>query len=109
MDIFITHSQKDGISAFVGGGQADATVIDHTFNIVDTCSNVNDSCKLDTATVGKIREVVNNGLEDLEIFPAVGEEFIEGTTGLGVNVSIIIAAGNGQKFRCFSVGKFRIN
>ena len=58
MDINILHSQEDGIVAFVGGGQASATVLNHTFNMIDFCSNTNDSCKTDLATVGKIREVV---------------------------------------------------
>jgi hypothetical protein len=109
MDIYIEHSQKDGIVAFVGGGQTDATILDHTFNMIDTCSNVNDSCKTDEATIGKIREVVNYGLEDMELFPAVGERFQDGQTLLAINQSITIGAGNGQKLRCFSIGIFRIN
>jgi len=109
MDIYILHSQEDSIVAFVGGGQGSATVLDHTFNMIDTCSNANDSCKTDAATVGKIREVVNYGLEDMELFPAVGERFQDGQTLLAINESIIIAAGNGQKLRCFTIGIFRFN
>jgi hypothetical protein len=109
MDINILHSQEDGIVAFVGGGQASATVLNHTFNMIDFCSNTNDSCKTDLATVGKIREVLNYGIEDMELFPAVGERFQDGQTLLAINESIIIAVGNGQKLRCFTTGIFRFN
>lgn len=109
MDINVSHSQEEGIVALAGGGQADATVLDHTFNIVDECSTANDSCKLDAGTVGKIREVINNGAEDMELFPAIGERFQNGTTLLEVDESVIIGAGNGWKFRCFATGIFRFN
>ena len=109
MDIYISNSFIDGVVALVGGGQANATIIDHSYTIIDTCSNTNDSCKLDTATVGKLREVFNNGLEDMELFPAVGEEFYDGINAMGINAPYIIGAGNGIKLRCFTIGQFRIN
>lgn len=109
MDIYIKHSQKDGIAAFSTGGQANATVLDHTYNVIDTCDVANDSCKMDTATVGKVREVFNNGTEDMELFPKVGERFQNGATLMAIDASIVIAPGNGIKFRCFTVGVFRFN
>lgn len=105
----ITNSQIDGVTAFVGGGQSSATVLDHTCNIIDTCATVNDSCKLDTGTVGNIREVFNYGAQDMALFPAVGEELFNGVSGLGVNNSITISAGGGFKFRCFSTGAYRFD
>lgn len=109
LTVNIVNSQIDGVTAFAGGGQSNATILDHTCNIIDTCATINDSCKLDTGTVGNIREVFNYGANDMKLFPATGEQLFNGTSGLGINVSITISAGGGFKFRCFSTGNYRFD
>lgn len=109
LTINITHSQIDGIVAFATGGQTNATILTKTYNIIDTCATANDSCKLDAGTVGKVREIFNNTLNDMVLFPAVGERFKDGTTLMAINAPYTIAGGNGITFRCFATGVYRFN
>lgn len=98
---------EDGIIAHPGGGQADATLLNHTYNVIDTCTTAKDSCILDDATVGKLRAVSNQGAEDMELFPEIGERLQVGTTLYAINQSIIISPGNAFVFRCFTTGIYR--
>lgn len=107
LNITYINSQKQGIVAEPGGGQANATVLDHAYNIVDVCAAPSDSCKLDAGVVGNIREVFNLGSQDLELFCAIGDHLYRGLVDQGVNSSVIIGAGNGFKFRCFATGHYR--
>lgn len=113
MDININTSGEDGKTALAGGGQAGATLLDKAINLVDNVATTGDSCILDAATTltpgstVKIREVVNLSANDMDLFPAIGEEFQVGAGLVGVNVSVNIAAGNGMKFYCFTNGIWR--
>lgn len=113
MDIHIEFSGKDGIVALAGGGQVGATLLDKNINLIDTVSTTADSCILDEAlpTVAgstvKIREVVNLSANDMDLYPAVGEEIQVGTGLIGVDVPVNIAAGNGMKLYCFTAGIWR--
>lgn len=105
--INVINSCEDGISAYAGGGQANATLLDSQFSIVETVTTTGDSCKLDAATVGKVREVTNLDSNDMDLFPASGEKFFIGTTDNGVNVAYPLGAGNSTRFICYTLGIWR--
>ena len=113
MDIYVDFSGKAALTAYATGGQANALLLDSNINWVDIVATTGDSCKLDAAlpvTAGstvKIREVVNLGANDMDLYPATGEQFQEGASLIGVNAAISIAAGNGRKFICFTAGIWR--
>lgn len=97
----------EGITAHAGGGQGSATALSSSFNIVSTVSTTGDSCKLDAATVGKVREVSNLGANDLDLFPASGEYLKNYTTAPTVNASITISPGNSIRFVCYTAGTWQ--
>lgn len=107
IDICCRETSKDGIVAFAGGGQVNATTLTDNYNIIDICASPNDSCKTDAATLGRLRAINNNGINDMELFPAIGERFNINGSDLLINQSIIIAPGNTFVFRCFTTGIYR--
>jgi hypothetical protein len=97
----------EGITAHGGGGQGSATAISSNYNIVSTVASAGDSCVLDAATVGLIREVSNFGANDMDLFPAVGEYLKNYTTAPTVNAAVSIAPGNTIKFVCYTAGTWQ--
>ena len=100
---------SEGITAHPGGGQSGAEELDAVYNEVDTVAIANDSVKMNGALLGMVKEVSNQGGNDMELFPAVGERFKKGTTLLAINSSIIVSAGNTMKFVCYGDGVWRFN
>jgi len=99
---FDLYKTKDNITAYAGGGQADAIELTAERNIIDTVATTGDSVKCDLATVGKSKTIFNNGANDLYLYPAVGDGFQYGSTSIGANLKIVIAAGNTVSMVCYT-------
>lgn len=94
-------STAKGITAYAGGGQANATVISKNFNRVDTVATNDDSCKTDAALAGNVREIYNSSDNDLKLYPAIGERFKNDITLLDINTPITIGSKNGLRLICY--------
>lgn len=105
--INVTTSVSEGITAHAGGGQANAVVLSSHFNMIDTVASAGDSVKCNAATSGKVKEINNNGANDMDLYPAIGERFKNGTTLMAINDPLSIASGNGIKLVCYSNGVWR--
>lgn len=74
----------DGITAYAGGGQANATVLNVGTNIITLCATSLDSAKLpDVFYEDNVVIVKNTGAKIANIYPASGDDL-----GLGVNVAV---------------------
>lgn len=105
----ISVTANDGIVAYPTGGQANATILTANYNIVDTVITSLDSVKMNEATSGKFKQVTNNGVSDMNLYPKIGERFQNGATLIAVNVPIQIDSGNGISFVCYTDGIWRFN
>lgn len=82
------------ITAFAGGGQADAVALITSYNVLSTVATAADSVKLPaTFAINSIAYVKNDGAEAADIFPASGDNL-----GAGVNTAISIPAGEARSF-----------
>lgn len=83
-----------GITAYSGGGQANAVELSARYNVVGTVAAADDSVKLPATPVeGQIIEVVNDGANDLAIFPGSGDDL-----GNGADTAYYLHSGSVQKF-----------
>jgi len=103
----LKNSTEEGITAFAGGGQANATVITSHYNVVETVATNGDSAKLTAAIKNSIREIFNTSAKDLALFPATGERFKQVNTLLAINASITIKKGNSLRLICYTNGIWR--
>jgi hypothetical protein len=87
-------SLEDGVIAYSGGGQADATLLPSGFNVVTVCDAHLDSVLLTDVAVGEIVSVLNEGDYDCAVFPETGHEIDD----LGVNNAYYLASGSLQRF-----------
>lgn len=89
-----THVIVSGVTAFAGGGQTNATVINGEYNFIATVATTSDSVKLAPAWQFYSRYVIKNeGVNSVNIFPPVG-----GNLGAGVDTAVALAAGNTAEF-----------
>ncbi len=98
---------KEGIVAFAGGGQLNATVLTDNFNMVDTVATNGDSVKCDQATVSAEKSIFNTTANDMNLYPKIGERFQNGTNLMAINAPISLGGGNGLKLVCFKIGIWR--
>jgi hypothetical protein len=91
---------RTGITAFAGGGQADATVLGAAFNRVTTVATAADSVKLPAARAGASLVVTNAGAESMNVFPATGQSI----NALSANAAFAMAAGVTRMFVCSVAG-----
>lgn len=96
----VWNSSTTGVTAYAGGGQANAVLLSNRYNDVTTVATTNDSTKLPTATVGRTSTVKNSGANTLMIYPPVGEAF----EGLAINAGKTISSGSIMDFHCFTTG-----
>jgi hypothetical protein len=68
-----------------------------TMNEVATCANANDVVTVPAATAGRECFIVNNGAQNLQVFPASGDNL-----GAGVDTSKTIAAGSNAHFVAYN-------
>lgn len=88
------------ITAFNGGGLANATLLVNSVNKVSTCVAGGDSIKLPVAVAGNILIVHNDTATSCDLFPNAGQEIMS----LGVDTAQAIAAGE-----CFMYASSGIN
>lgn len=88
--------QNDSLTAYAGGGQANATALGLGANVVTTVGTAGDSVKLPAGAVigGAIIHVKNLGANSLNVFPSTGGAI----NALADNTAIAIAAGSALFF-----------
>ncbi len=80
-----------GITAFAGGGQGSAVVLDRGYNVATTVATTGDSVKLPTGLgflKGAVVYIKNDGVNSLDLFPGSGDNL-----GAGIDTAISVAAG----------------
>ena len=88
------------VTAFNGGGQANATLLVNQFNTVSVCVAPADSIKLPVCKAGNMFAVVNATANSCNIYPAAGQQIM----ALGVDAPQAIAAGEVFIFGSNGVG-----
>jgi hypothetical protein len=84
----------DSITAYAGGGQANAVQLTTYDNIVTVCATSGDSVKLDSVfAVNTRRRITNNGDKICNLYPASGDDL-----GEGVDTAYPILPGNTVEF-----------
>lgn len=85
--LYLTN--KDGIVATPGGGQANAVLITTGIARVAVCATANDSVKLPAAIAGMKITVPNAGVASLNVFPNTGDQI----NALAANAAFAVPAG----------------
>ena len=100
--LLLTSNQAatTGLTAFAGGGQANATALTGNINRITTCATTNDSVKLPLGTVGRRQTLYNGGASTAAVFPQTGESINSGA----VNASFSVAATKSAAFECVATG-----
>jgi hypothetical protein len=89
------NDSEDAITAFAGGGQANAYQLKARSSRVTTVATAADSVKLPVAVPGMFAFVANNAAANaMNVFPATGAQI----NALGANAAISIAANKGVVF-----------
>jgi len=98
---------QEGITAFAGGGQVNATACVKMYNYIDTVASSNDSiialAGTNTGTAATFQFFQNNGANDLDLYPQPTENFI----GLAANTPITIPVGGILTIVCATTGTYR--
>jgi hypothetical protein len=83
-----------GITAFATGGQANATQLNRSNNVLATVATTADSVKLPPVFfINSVVFVKNDGVNAADVFPAVGDDL-----GAGLNTAVSLAAGESVSF-----------
>lgn len=91
------------LTAYAGGGQANAVALSKQTNVIGTCATALDSVKLPTPAAGVIIEVVNNGAKAAAVFPASGHTI----DALSANTAYRLESGSVQRFLGVSATAWR--
>jgi len=84
----IIYSSEKGITAYAGGGQANATQLTKQLNIVETVASAADSVKLPVAVAGLQITIKNAAYPNtLAVFPSTGGDINDGTVNASINVN----------------------
>jgi len=94
------YTTTTDITAFAGGGQADATQLTTEYNKVTTVATDADSVKMMDAIVGQRMLIVNAGVSSLAIYPKTGELF----EGLSANTKVDLSKTASLEAFCFATG-----
>jgi hypothetical protein len=97
------QSVESGIVAGTTQTQAGATALTKMINEIATCANANDGVKLVTAAIGAQQTVINNGVANLKIWPASGDDL-----GAGVDTAITVPPGSKSRFDAWSNTKWKV-
>jgi len=86
------------ITAFAGGGQANATQLNKEYNKVTVVATTGDSVKLKAAKRG-VRQIIVNAdtAEAMDVFPQSGDNY----EGLAVNLAVSLTFGASMEAFCF--------
>lgn len=99
-----TISTQSSITA-TAGGQIGATQLIKIYNRVDTVAANGRGVKLLPATKNLIQEVANNSANDLNIYPAAGDNFLE----MAADTPMLISGGQKLSVLCYDDGEWTIN
>lgn len=95
-----TFSVERGITASTTQTQGKGGLT-HDINEIAVCANANDTVTLMRCHPGYRVTVINNGAQDLQIFPASGDNL-----GGGVNVATTLATTKSAIFESYSDGNW---
>lgn len=93
----------DGITAHAGGGQGSATALIASQNFIDTVGTNGDSVKVLAALKNRAQLIVNDGLNDLSVYPQSGENF----SGQAANAALTVSPGGLLNISCAVIGTWR--
>lgn len=90
-------SVEDTITAHAGGTMAPAYKLTADISRVSVCASANDSVSLPPASqwVGGKKVVINDGAQNLAVYPGNATDNID---GVGVNTDVVITAGKRAMF-----------
>lgn len=107
-----SKSVQAGITAFAGGGQADAVLL--TANIVEiaTCATAGDSVKLPVIAaefVGMQIVITNHGAAACDVFPNTGEYINEAAVdtakSVAIDASMLCSAWDADNWECVTLAR----
>lgn len=81
---FLLESYAEGITAFAGGGQTNATQLSAEVNRITTVATAGDSVKLPVASPGLTIMVINKAAKPMQVFAATGETIDDVASATGV-------------------------
>ncbi len=88
------HQANVAITAFATGGQANATQLDESYNVLSVVATTGDSVKLPPVfAIDSVMYIKNDGANAADIFPATGDDL-----GAGTNTAVSLAAGESASF-----------
>lgn len=90
------------ITAYAGGGQANAVELNAGINEISVCATTGDSVKLPTAAAGLMVYIINNGANASDVFPASGNDI-----GAGDDTAISLASGAGITYAGYNSTDWR--
>lgn len=85
------------IIATPSGIQSNARLLICDINLINIVATTGDSVKLKKAIYGVKQYIINNGLNDMNVYPLEGDRFI----GMAINIPFIIGSNNGFTFTCY--------
>ena len=101
-DVAILSDVNAGITASTtqtqGNGALTADV-----NQISVCANANDTVTLPAAIAGRVCEIINDGAQTLQVFPASGDNL-----GAGVDTATTIGTGLRRTLRAYDATNWRI-
>ena len=80
------------MTAYAGGGQANAVALTSDINEVSTCATGGDSTKLPAAVAGMEMVVINHGAAAMDLFPISGDFINEAAVDTATSIAIDAAA-----------------
>jgi hypothetical protein len=101
---FQTLSAKDNITAYNGGGQANATLLTAMLNRIVTVANATDSLKLPVSSPGMAVTVTNASVstQPVVVFPQAADQI----NALGISGSFSILNTKTCEFICHTAGQW---
>lgn len=95
--LYDRDSTANAITAYSGGGQANAVALTATYNRVTTVAAAGDSVKLPAAKAGSRVVVFNKAATNsMNVFPSTGDA----VNALSANAAYAVAATKGVEFVC---------
>lgn len=96
---------SNNFTAFAGGGQGSATLLDSTYNRVTVSATTGDSIKLPPTTLGKVVIVRNDGATAIDVFPFLGSSI----NSLAVNLAVRVAPKSTVVFNAVGTTVWKTN
>lgn len=105
-DLTLTGSVRESVTAGITASTTQSQgngVLTATVNEVSTVVNGNDVVTLVAAVAGRFVEVINNGANTVQIFPASGDDL-----GSGLNNSTTLEIGETVTFRAYNATNWKV-